>query len=374
MNIKIYAMTHIKFTPPSNPIYIPLQVGSEVHPDLGFLKDNTGDNISSLNCYYSELTGMYWVWKNITDCDVVGICHYRRYLLNAKEELLSASEIENILKEHDAITTKMLDLNFSYEYGFQENHTKEDLEAANHAIKKLYPDFYPLYVKCLKENHTYFGNMMISSKKLYDEYCSFLFPIFKEMSKELDLDSYDDYHKRLYGFISEFIWMVWTKYKNLKIYECKVGLVGEKRETKDVISHLWDLLALSKINEAKTYFLEVQRKRPDILMEASDIHNHLHICLEVISICEYELDKYGEILLPLSEIQHLNLMEYIAKLNKCIIEVIAYSKGQLDDTTFKQIKRDLKESNYSPIAMMISLKLYSSNTTDYENVCRILHL
>ena len=73
----------------------------------------------------------------------------------------------------------MPDPEFSYAYGFGENHTPEDLAAAGQVIAKLYPDFYPLYAKRLQENHTYFGNMMIRSKPLFDEYCAFLFPILK---------------------------------------------------------------------------------------------------------------------------------------------------------------------------------------------------
>ena len=82
MHIQIFAMTHKPFSVPSDPMYVPLQVGRALHDDLGYIGDDTGDNISALNGYYSELTGVYWIWKNVTNADYVGICHYRRYLLN----------------------------------------------------------------------------------------------------------------------------------------------------------------------------------------------------------------------------------------------------------------------------------------------------
>ena len=66
MSVKIYTMTHKKFDVPNDPMYVPLQVGAEGKEPLGYVSDNTGENISALNCYYSELTGVYWIWKRQT--------------------------------------------------------------------------------------------------------------------------------------------------------------------------------------------------------------------------------------------------------------------------------------------------------------------
>ena len=82
MNIKIYTMTHKPFKKPDDPVYIPLHVGREISQDLGYMGDNTGEHISDLNPYYGELTGLYWIWKNETEADIIGICHYRRYFIN----------------------------------------------------------------------------------------------------------------------------------------------------------------------------------------------------------------------------------------------------------------------------------------------------
>ena len=258
MKIQIFAMTHKTFDTPPDPLYVSLQVGHATHEDLGYLADDTGDNISAKNCYYSELTGLYWVWKNVKDLDYVGVCHYRRYLLNDAGSIFTRAQLAPLLKDYDMITSKCLTLNFSYAYGFGENHTPEDLAAAGQVIAKLYPDFYPLYAKRLQENHTYFGNMMICSKPLFDEYCAFLFPIFEAMHPLLALDTYDDYHKRLYGFISEFLLMVWCEYRHLRVKECKVGLIGEKKETKETVQKLFTYFRKEDIAGAKAYFLSVK--------------------------------------------------------------------------------------------------------------------
>lgn len=38
---------------------------------MGYIGDNTGDNISLRNSNYCELTGLYWAWKNLK-CDYIG--------------------------------------------------------------------------------------------------------------------------------------------------------------------------------------------------------------------------------------------------------------------------------------------------------------
>ena len=111
--IRIYCMAHKRYEKIDNDIYIPLQVGAAIHEALGY----AGDNISSRNPYYSELTGMYWMYKNDTDCDITGLCHYRRYFLNEHNEVLISKEIENILDGYDIIVSEplMLDNKSLYE-------------------------------------------------------------------------------------------------------------------------------------------------------------------------------------------------------------------------------------------------------------------
>ena len=64
--VQIYVMTHKPFTRPADPIYVPVHVGRSAwltaHPGeeselLAYVGDDSGDNISDQNCYYSELTG-----------------------------------------------------------------------------------------------------------------------------------------------------------------------------------------------------------------------------------------------------------------------------------------------------------------------------
>ena len=61
-------------------MYLPIQVGKKLCPEtnLGFQNDDVGDNISRKNSYYSELTALYWIWKN-NPAAYKGLVHYRRF-------------------------------------------------------------------------------------------------------------------------------------------------------------------------------------------------------------------------------------------------------------------------------------------------------
>ena len=71
----------------------PIEVGAALRGDFIYdLKDNcTADNISGLNMYFGELTGLYWIWKNDTSPsnDVIGFFHYNKGLDIKDSELKS---------------------------------------------------------------------------------------------------------------------------------------------------------------------------------------------------------------------------------------------------------------------------------------------
>ena len=51
---------------------------------IGYQPDNIGDNISSKNPSFCELTGLYWAWKNL-DNEYLGLAHYRRHFKGSKK-------------------------------------------------------------------------------------------------------------------------------------------------------------------------------------------------------------------------------------------------------------------------------------------------
>lgn len=373
MNIRIYAMTHKQFDVPSDPLYQPLHVGHVKAADLGYQGDDTGENISHLNCYYSELTGHYWLWKNCHDVDYIGTCHYRRFLINEQEKVLTKREYENLLKDYDLVTTKRVILNNSYHYGFSANHNIEALDCTGEVIRDLYPEYHDTFQRLVHENETYFGNMFVTKKVLFDQYCEWLFTIFAEVEKRIDLDTDEDaYHKRVLGFISEFLLLVWVRVNKIKVYECKVGMLGEKAETRELKETLAEYFRTKDIEGAMQYFMQVKTARPDVLMEASDVTGELRLCMQVIGTAGKEQAEYGTSILD-RVCEFRKLMELFTELNHVVYrrhEVMKYLETQGIKVTESVIlekmqKADidfLREYQISDIALQVADGVYFAVT------------
>lgn len=315
MSVKIFAMTHKCFEVPDDPMYIPLHVGHKhAKEDFGYLGDDSGDNISDLNCYYAELSGVYWVWKNYSGSEFVGICHYRRFLTSEEGYVFSEAEYERILQEYDIVTTKLLELPGSYRNGFGVHHNVSTLDETGRIIAELYPAYYDTFVTLVYQNRTYFGNIMVAKKELYDAYCEWLFTIFFELQKRIDLTFEDDYHKRVFGFISEFLLYVWVTANHLQAYECRVAIIGEKKETNEVMTKMAEFFHDKDVAGAKAYFEAVLKQRPDILMEASDINGECKLCLQAVSTANLELAEYGKCFLD-SINEYAEVIAYFSQLN-----------------------------------------------------------
>lgn len=351
MSTKIFTMTHKPFTPPNDPAYVPLHVGRINAADLGFLGDHTGDNISSLNPCFCELTGMYWIWKNYRGAEHIGICHYRRYLINENGALFTEEELDRLLTRCDLVTTRLLDLTCSYYHGFGENHHLKDLITTGEVIREKYPAYAPVFDTLVHDSHTYFGNIFVTSRELYDRYCAWLFDILFEVHRRTDLTGYNDYNRRLFGFLSEFLQTVFIRRNGLHVIECKVGMSGEKYETRQLRERLAGFLKRREYEKAGNYFLEYYRTRPDVLMEASDVTGELRLCMQIISTCSFEDALYQTCILD-SIRDYNSLIAHFHRLNSAVRHFLA-DAPEAEDLAFLSQNGCITQA-----AVDISLKLF----------------
>ena len=232
-NIKVIVAAHKKYQMPNEKMYIPMQVGAEGKEKIeGYIQDNTGDNISSKNPYFCELTGLYWAWKNL-DADFIGLVHYRRYFTNTnkipKEEnekfkiVLTQNDAESILENADVILPKKRNYYIENLYSHYE-HTMyvEPLDETRKIIEEKYPEYLEEFDKLHKRTSAHVFNMFIMKKEILDEYCTWLFGILFELEKRIDASKYDSFHARFYGRVSERLLDVWINKNQIKYEEVKV--------------------------------------------------------------------------------------------------------------------------------------------------------
>ena len=175
------------------------------------------------------------------------------------------------------------------------------------------------------------------------------------MSNRIDLDTDEDaYHKRVLGFISEFLLFVWVRVNQLKVYECKVGMLGEKAETRELKEKLAEYFREKNIEGAMEYFLQVKTARPDVMMEASDVTGELRLCMQVIGTAGKEMAVYGTSILDL-ESEFRKLMQVFTELNHIVFRK-HNEKMTLEDENF------LKEYQISEVALEVAESVYLAVT------------
>lgn len=228
-DIKVVIATHKKYEMPNDELYLPLHVGAEGKNDLGYVKDNTGDNISLKNPYFCELTGLYWAWKNL-DSKYIGLAHYRRHFASKKinkknlfNSVMTIEEAKEYLKDTDIIVPKMRNYYIETLYSHYE-HTMyvEPLDVTGEIIKEKYPEYIDEFNKLKTRKKAHMFNMFVMNKDKLDEYCIWLFDILFELEKRVDNSKYDSFHARFYGRVSELLFDVWLNTKGYSYKEVKV--------------------------------------------------------------------------------------------------------------------------------------------------------
>lgn len=232
MDIKVIVATHKKYQMPKDDMYLPLHVGKEGKEDLGYIGDNTGENISTKNLYYCELTGMYWAWKNL-NCDYIGLSHYRRHFSLVKklpkdiegrvDNTIKYKDVCEILKDTDIILPKKRNYYIENLYSHYE-HTMyiEPLNETRKIIEEKCPKYLEEFDKLHKRTSAHMFNMFIMKKEIFNDYCTWLFDILFELEKRIPPEQYDKFHARYLGRISELLLDVWINTNGLEYKEVKV--------------------------------------------------------------------------------------------------------------------------------------------------------
>lgn len=183
----------------------PIQVGTVLGTNvIANLRDNIGDSISHKNRNYSELTALYWLWKNRLQSEggghmYYGLMQYRRRLQISDEDLLrlEANGVDAVLP---------------YPMIYEPNisvHPKRylndvDWQALLTALKELQPAYAEALQEVLSQPYFYNYNIILAMKPVLKDYCRWLFPVLERV-EELSMPKGDDRADRYIGYMGEVL-------------------------------------------------------------------------------------------------------------------------------------------------------------------------
>lgn len=237
----IYVVTHKKM--PDELVnnlpegYKIIHAGKAVAADLGYMGDDTGENVSHLNPYMNELTAFYWVWKN-TNHTIVGTAHYRRYLTAAEgsdafsyDKILTEEQAENFLNRYDVLATMFYGVVSEVEeivLDYNEDSTALAVAIIEKYMAEVQPDYVETFQKVMNNSHFYRYNIIVTRKNVFDAYYSWLFSFFQKAVDEINLRiDFGDKKPRMAGFLGERMFTVWVMKNRLRVKELVVMQVPD---------------------------------------------------------------------------------------------------------------------------------------------------
>ena len=214
--------------------YKVIHAGREISQDLGYIGDNTGNNISYLNLHINEITAMYWMWKN-TSHTVIGLSHYRRFFAESTdnlfdyERILTPARANEILKNYDIIVVPHYDElsefeNIARDCGSEFTSVAKEFVVKN--LERIQPDYIDAFNFVMGTKIFYKCNMFVTRRIVFDTYCQWLFSFFldsvNEILRKTHISQMSNPQKRVMGYFAERMLTVWLIKNNLRVKELKI--------------------------------------------------------------------------------------------------------------------------------------------------------
>lgn len=230
---------HKEFPMPEDKnLYLPVLVGAEANYKSGinYQRDDDGNNISNKNPNYSELTAVYWAWKNLNNVDAVGLVHYRRLFSNGfGKKVISNDEVKKLLESYDVILPKKrkyyIETNYSH---YIHAHHKEPLDELRKIIENNYPEYLESFDIVMSKRSAHMFNMFVMKRNYFDAYSKFIFGALNKLERKIDITDYSNQEARIYGYLSELLMDVWIIKNNIHYKEVNWIQIGKKHLVKKI--------------------------------------------------------------------------------------------------------------------------------------------
>lgn len=270
--VKILVCYHKPATLLKNKFFVPIHVGRSVafqqskdgkitSKEFDWMKrnligDDTGVNISAENRNYCELTALYWAWKNqnrLGNPDYIGLMHYRRvikfndiyknyYCVNNKQldNFFNSTDFDLILTKPkpcfsvvNNVCSKNVYDHFCQEHGIRMTHIMLD------CIKLNYPEM----TESL--NRVMFGcktiswyNILVASKKVFNDYCTWLFDILKIINQKCIDEDFEMDSSRMMGYYGEILLNIFFSYYSNNNKELRIIYLDDVRLHEENINEI----------------------------------------------------------------------------------------------------------------------------------------
>jgi Domain of unknown function (DUF4422) len=254
-NVCVLIYAHKPFVFPPESRWLRPMISADCPTDVPWaLRNDDGDNIAGRGAQFNELTAIYWLWKNQTGYDIVGLYHYRRYLnfypINSQRpEVVAAAPAKTVtLLSDERQKEKIISILSTYDVIVpQGNFVPRSLEAhylAQHSrtywdrFWEIAFDLYPEYTKVrdflVVSNKAHFFNIFVSSKSWLDRYAEHLFKILVILTDELGYPDPEPGKRfqefRYPGYLSERFFMLYLFANRSRVFETQLVILSEEQK------------------------------------------------------------------------------------------------------------------------------------------------
>ena len=198
----------------------------------------------------SELSAVHYIWRNQLFSDIVGICHYRRYLylfpvesdievkdqfqihiqaLEFKEainKVENSTQIKFLLNEYDLLTSTPRLLDHTIENHYNLNHFAQDYYNCIEITLINYPFLEPAIIESMNSKELYTSNIFITHSQIFDDICKIWFDILEKCSLVNDVRNRSHYQTRDIAFLSERVFDILIRHlKKLDYKICELPIL-----------------------------------------------------------------------------------------------------------------------------------------------------
>ena len=223
MKASIYMAFHTPSPTVASGSIIPIHAGRAciAEPLDAMIGDDTGANISTHNGAYSELTALYWAWKNDTDATHVGLMHYRRLLDFAGHHKSAAAEVwpdtvrlDDYVAETEAWLSRNADVDLvlpvthrmpmTVNENYADQHDLRDLAFVEARMTEVSPEYLDDFRAVRAGRDLLLANVFLARRDIVESYCDWAFSLLEALRQaDIPRPYVSPYNARYLGFVAE---------------------------------------------------------------------------------------------------------------------------------------------------------------------------